>query len=764
MKKISQFKLNTKLLMYIITAIVVIYAAIFTYIGFRMGPVLGTMMEKTADNAAANYANLFKSNLTESKQISRTIGHTLETFLPLNPTEKINRTVAVLERLYQKNPGYMAVYASWERKYVDSLWTKDYGRIRVTLFSPPSFSGDISNVVLDTLNTYGDDVNGSYYGSKINPVDELANPYEDVYFGKEQTVTSVFNPMVYNGKFLGSTGIDIPLSEYSRIIKNAEKSYNSSIFLLANDGIFVGNQREEMVGMSITDVIPDTDLDLIKKIKNGEKFSMYVENNGDDYYVAFYPMKIVGVDTPWSVGVAVPKKEMIKLMKTNFIALFIVSLLGILAMIIIIYFLSKGITGPITHITHMLKLMSEGKINKVDKMDTKREDEIGEIIDSTNRLVENLRNTAVFAHEIGEGSLDTEFETLNEDDVLGNSLLNMRTSLQKAKIEEEKRRKEEEKQNWATVGYAKFGELLRNSTENMEDFTYNVISNLVKYTNSNQGALFLLNVEDEQDQYLTMSSCYAYNRKKYVDRRIEVGSNLVGQCFLEAETIYMTDIPEDYINITSGLGDANPNALVIVPLKFNDKVFGVIELASFHAYEKHQIEFVEKLAESIASTISTVRVNLQTIQLLEESKLKSEELAAQEEEMRQNMEELQTTQEESARRELDMNGILGALNSSYLVMELNLDAEIININENAKKLLGINGIVEGQNLRSFLKPEELDEFEDVWQRVVNGESVHVHHNINRAGKLFIISESYNPIFNEVDEIYKVLNLGVELEH
>ena len=152
------------------------------------------------------------------------------------------------------------------------------------------------------------------------------------------------------------------------------------------------------------------------------------------------------------------------------------------------------------------------------------------------------------------------------------------------------------------------------------------------------------------------------------------------------------------------------------------------------------------------------------IQLLEESKLKSEELAAQEEEMRQNMEELQTTQEESARRELDMNGILDALNYSNIVIELNLDADIININENAKVLLGASGVVDGQNLRSFLKQEELEEFEEMWQKVISGESVSKQHTIFRTGKSYIISESYTPVYNEMDELYKVLNIGVELEN
>jgi GAF domain-containing protein len=109
------------------------------------------------------------------------------------------------------------------------------------------------------------------------------------------------------------------------------------------------------------------------------------------------------------------------------------------------------------------------------------------------------------------------------------------------------------------------------------------------------------------------------------------------------------------MKITSGLGEDNPRALLIVPLIYNDVIYGLIEIASFDQYPQHVIEFIERIGESIAATISSSKSQIQTAILLEQSQQQAEEMSSQEEEMRQNMEELRATQEQSARREEELS-------------------------------------------------------------------------------------------------------------
>jgi GAF domain-containing protein len=301
--------------------------------------------------------------------------------------------------------------------------------------------------------------------------------------------------------------------------------------------------------------------------------------------------------------------------------------------------------------------MGQGIMPK--KQIKERNDEIGEMAAALNALIRGLKETTDFALEIGKSNFDSSFVPLSDEDDLGVGLLEMRTNLKHATEEESRRKKEDDQRNWASQGVAKFSDILRQNNDDIDKLSYDVISNLVKYCDANQGGLFIVNDDDEKNKYIEMAAAYAFNRKKFLENRIEMGVGLVGRAVQESETIFISDIPNDYISITSGLGEENPKSILIVPLVLNDNVYGVIEMASFREFEKYQIEFVEKIGENIAATLSTVKVNIRTAELLERTKQQAEEMRAQEEEMRQNMEELQATQEESSRREAELEKKVG---------------------------------------------------------------------------------------------------------
>jgi len=362
---------------------------------------------------------------------------------------------------------------------------------------------------------------------------------------------------------------------------------------------------------------------------------------------------------------------------------------------------------------------------------------------------------------------------------LGTALVKMQKSLKETKTQQDMLRAEEEQRNWVTVGLAKFSEILRRDNNNMEALSYNVISNMIKYLGANQGGIFILNdVENEADRVLEMKACYAFDRKKFVNKQIRPGEGLVGTCYLEGEPIYITDVPKEYINITSGLGDDNPNALLICPLKVNDEIFGVVELASFKPIEPYQTDFVQKVGESIASTISTVNVNIRTNRLLEQTKLQAEEMVNQEEELRQNMEEMQATQEESRRREAELQDTLARIQevqasgeakehamqkfydgifAANNVVEFSPEGIVTNVNQNLCNLFGLDRSVFVGTHMSVFNGEEV--YNQIMRHLTAGKLFENVNEVNAKGKILTIRQKFIPITDREGRLERAMLLA-----
>jgi PAS domain-containing protein/HAMP domain-containing protein len=420
------------------------------------------------------------------------------------------------------------------------------------------------------------------------------------------------------------------------------------------------------------------------------------------------------------------------------------------------YLLMRNITRPINYIRDIVIKLGMGEL--VEDKNTKfGRDEIGEMAAATDKLVNGLKATTMFAKNIGDGKYDSEFAPLSDHDVLGNALLEMRGNLSRVADEDKKR-------NWATEGMAKFGELLRLNTNDVNKLSDTLVSNLVKYLNANQGALYLIDDLESDEPTLSLTSCYAWNKKKFINQKIHKGEGLVGQAWQEMDVIYLTDVPNDYIKITSGLGDANPNCILIVPLKVNEQIFGVLEIASFNVLKDFEIEFVSKIAETLASTISTVKVNAKTQRLLEESQELTEQMRAQEEEMRQNMEELQATQEEMERGQTEAEANMGAINRALLVCEFGVDGSMQKANQNFLNTYGyVQSEIAGEQHKSFVHRDDKN-YQDYRSFLANlGQGKPWKGEMKRQtkrGDLVSLWCSFNPVASKTGEIIKIIEISV----
>ncbi len=343
--------------------------------------------------------------------------------------------------------------------------------------------------------------------------------------------------------------------------------------------------------------------------------------------------------------------EVVQSARLSIIIGLFVSMLLVFGIIIFSYFIIKSLQQSILKPISLLNKLAQGKIVKSEDLVN---NELDEVILASNKLSQNLQKASEFAKSIGKGDFDTNFQPDNEEDVLGNALVQMRQRLKEV-AEDDRRR------SWVSEGLTKFGDLIRTNSDSLHRLSDIFLSELIEYLGANQGGVFISRLEDERSEYiasLDLIAYYAYDRKKYQNKVTKVhphyAGDLVGQTFLEKEKIYLKEIPDNYINITSGLGDAPPSYLLLIPLKVNEKVEGVLELASFQAFEPHQVLFIETIGETFAASITAVKVAEHTQVILNDLQEKTESLQAQEEEMRQNMEELTVTQEQMKLKQTEL--------------------------------------------------------------------------------------------------------------
>ncbi len=321
----------------------------------------------------------------------------------------------------------------------------------------------------------------------------------------------------------------------------------------------------------------------------------------------------------------------------------------ILTMIILNYLLfHKRFLSQLKQLKTDINSIASGNYNI--KIAINSQDEIADIQRTVQLTAQSLSSKADFVENVGKQNFESNFTPVSDSDLMGIALLEMREKLKLARKNENKRKLEEKQRSWISNGLAKFSEILRQNSD-IEDLSEEIITHLVKYLDATLAALFTINKDNPDDIFIELVSAFAYDRKRIMQKRIELNEGILGRVYDEGVTVHMTEIPSDYIKIKSGLGGSTPNSLVVVPLVLNDNILGMIEIATLETFAPHQIQFVEELGQSLATTLASIEMNIKTKMLLEVSEKQSIELSEKEEILRQNIEEIQSNQENIISRE-----------------------------------------------------------------------------------------------------------------
>jgi len=278
------------------------------------------------------------------------------------------------------------------------------------------------------------------------------------------------------------------------------------------------------------------------------------------------------------------------------------------------------------------------------------------LTENVNQLAANLttqvRAIAEVATAVTKGdltrsiALEAQGEMAALKDTINEMIRNLKDTTQK-----------NTEQDWLKTNLAKFTRMLQGQRDLMP-VTKLILSELAPVVSAQHGVFYMMEQIDHEP-VLRLTSTYAYRERKGLRTEFRVGEGLVGQCAFEKDRILLGDVPGDYVRINSGLGDAPPLNIVVLPVIFEGQVKAVIELASFHHFKDIHLSLLDQLTETIAIVLNTIAANMRTEALLSQSQSLAEELTTQQEELRQTntrLEKQATTlqqSEELLRRQQD---------------------------------------------------------------------------------------------------------------
>jgi signal transduction histidine kinase/CheY-like chemotaxis protein/HAMP domain-containing protein len=243
--------------------------------------------------------------------------------------------------------------------------------------------------------------------------------------------------------------------------------------------------------------------------------------------------------------------------------------------------------------------------------------------------IDSLKNTF---ESISTGDVDLDFRLpIKNDDEIGAMSKSFNDFMIKLKVLMD----DVNLQNWTKTAQNELNKVIR-EMKDVKLLTQAILTYLCKYIDAEVGVMYLADEEN-----LSQVATYSYTNRKGIETTVNYGEGLVGQCAVERNAFILSDIPDDYMNIQSALGNRQPNNIIVFPCEYENDLKAVIELGTFKTLSEQDLNLLRILSDSIAISIHSLVVQIQLQELLDKTMNQSEELQMQQEELRQSNEELE---------------------------------------------------------------------------------------------------------------------------
>ncbi len=625
-----RISIRTKLLVYILLTTIIVFTSILGYIVINTNENAIEDAHKFVIATAQQHANEVKAILDNDIATCRSMASAFSGYKDIDAENRYDIYNTIMKDILIHHPQFLSIWTSWELSAIRNDFKEVNGRDRLTYYRE-------NNQILYTFETIeiGElNLGGIYYDLKANPRESLTDPYFSAYTDDQTSHTlmsSITIPLLDNGEFIGLTGADIEMDRFYQVVEKITPFEGSYAAVISASGQIIAHPDSELINKSIleTELSMHSGFNMDEKIKAGKSFSYNEKTEGErGLFVAFAPFKPGIENESWYIIIVVPSDVILLKAQNTYRVSIIVGIFGILLLAILIWVISNTITSPLKMTTKLLKKLSVGDTHELKVKRLRSKDELAEMTQALSKLTNSLKLSADFATNIGQGNLNKGFTPLSKNDVLGNALIQMRSSLLELRVVNDKNR-------WMQSSLVRISELLQGE-KSITELGNQILTALAEILDVQIASLFF-----HENSEFVLSSSYSYNIRKSNLNSFKLGEGLVGQSAKEQKLLVFTDVPEDYISIKSGLGEIKPSEIVVAPLIYQKEVIAVVELGTTKEFTLDKLDFITQISENLALGFNSIKTRNEMKVLLVKTQSQAVELRLQQEELVSSNKELE---------------------------------------------------------------------------------------------------------------------------